>query len=76
MTAHEQDDRRVKFTYQENGAKDIRANFDFYPTIAALVDGPIPEHCDGVDLFPYLKGERTGEMTGHVPLHKKADYLT
>ena len=39
------------------------ANFDFYSTIAALSGGPIPEHCDGVDLFPYLKGEKTGD--GH-----------
>jgi arylsulfatase A-like enzyme len=37
------------------------ANFDFYSTIAALAGKPIPEHCDGVDLFPVLKGERTGE---------------
>lgn len=37
------------------------ANFDFYSTIAALAGGPIPEHCDGVDLFPYLTGERTGD---------------
>jgi arylsulfatase A-like enzyme len=37
------------------------ANFDFYSTIAALAGQPIPEHCDGVDLFPYLKGERTGD---------------
>ena len=36
------------------------ANFDFYSTIAALAGKPIPEHCDGVDLFPFLKGERTG----------------
>ena len=26
VTAHEQDDRRVKFTFQENGAKVVRAN--------------------------------------------------
>ena len=37
------------------------ANFDFYSTIAALAGKPVPEHCDGVDLFPLLKGERTGE---------------
>jgi arylsulfatase A-like enzyme len=37
------------------------ANFDFYSTIAALAGGPIPAHCDGVDLFPYLKGERTDD---------------
>lgn len=37
------------------------ANFDFYSTIAALAGEPIPEHCDGVDLFPYLKGEKNGD---------------
>ena len=37
------------------------ANFDFYSTIAALAGQPIPEHCDGVDLFPYLKGEQTAD---------------
>ena len=36
------------------------ANFDFYSTIAALSGQKIPKHCDGVDLFPYLKGERSG----------------
>ncbi|MGI9241907.1 MAG: sulfatase family protein [Verrucomicrobiales bacterium] len=36
------------------------ANFDFYSTIAALTGQAIPDHCDGVDLFPYLKGERAG----------------
>lgn len=37
------------------------ANFDFYSTIAALADQPIPDHCDGVDLFPILKGEGNGD---------------
>jgi len=37
------------------------ANFDFYSTIAALTGRTIPEHCDGVDLIPYLKGERTDD---------------
>ena len=36
------------------------ANFDFYSTIAALSGQKIPKHCDGVDLFPYLKGVRSG----------------
>ena len=40
---------------------DLVANFDFYSTIAALVGQPIPEHCDGVDLFPYLTGEKKGD---------------
>lgn len=37
------------------------ANFDFYSTIAAIAGQPIPKHCDGVDLIPYLKGDRTGD---------------
>jgi arylsulfatase A-like enzyme len=37
------------------------ANFDFYSTIAALAGPKIPAHCDGVDLIPYLRGDRTGE---------------
>ena len=37
------------------------ANFDFYSTIAALTGLEIPDHCDGVDLFQYLRGEKTGE---------------
>ena len=36
------------------------ANFDFYSTIASLTTKTIPKHCDGVDLFPYLSGKRTG----------------
>jgi arylsulfatase A-like enzyme len=36
------------------------ANFDFYSTITSLAAQAIPNHCDGVDLVPYLTGERTG----------------
>jgi arylsulfatase A-like enzyme len=36
------------------------ANFDFYSTIAARSGQSMPAHCDGVDLFPYLNGKRTG----------------
>ena len=35
------------------------ANFDFYSTIAQLTTGHIPQHCDGVDLLPYLNGKET-----------------
>lgn len=38
----------------------LMANYDFYATIASLAGQTIPKHCDGVDLFPYLTGERTG----------------
>lgn len=39
----------------------LMANFDFYSTIASLAGQEIPGHCDGVDLIPYLTGERTGD---------------
>ncbi len=37
------------------------ANFDFYSTIASLTTQTVPQHCDGVDLFPYLCGEQSGD---------------
>ena len=43
---------------QYNG---LIANFDFYSTITSLTSHTIPTHCDGVDLFPYLKGKRGGD---------------
>jgi len=39
----------------------LMANFDFYSTITSLAGLPIPNHCDGVDLIPYLTGERTDD---------------
>lgn len=42
------------------------ANFDFYPTITSLTCGTIPEHCDGVDLLPYLQGKHTGPARTHL----------
>jgi arylsulfatase A-like enzyme len=37
------------------------ANFDFYSTIASVAGLTIPEHCDGVDLIPYINGKNEGE---------------
>ena len=37
------------------------ANFDFYSTIASVSGLPIPKHCDGVDLIPYINGKKKGE---------------
>jgi arylsulfatase A-like enzyme len=37
------------------------ANFDFYSTITTVASQTIPNHCDGVDLVPYLMGERAGD---------------
>jgi arylsulfatase A-like enzyme len=42
------------------------ANFDFYSTIAAVAGLEIPEHCDGVDLVPFLTGEKTGDAHKHL----------
>ena len=37
------------------------ANFDFYSTIASVAGLPIPKHCDGVNLIPYITGENKEE---------------
>ena len=37
------------------------ANFDFYSTITQLATNSIPEHCDGVDLFPFLGSDHLGD---------------
>ena len=34
---------------------------DFFATIAAAIRKPAPKHLDGVDLLPYLKGDRKGD---------------
>jgi len=33
------------------------ANFDFYSTITSVTNQTLPEHCDGVNLVPYLIGD-------------------
>ncbi|MEL0118365.1 MAG: sulfatase-like hydrolase/transferase [Opitutae bacterium] len=37
------------------------ANFDFYSTIAATIGLPIPKHCDGVNLLPFLNDKKKGD---------------
>ena len=49
------------------------ANFDFYSTITSLTCQAVPDHCDGVDLVPYLSGEKTGPA--HEYLFDLTDYL-
>ncbi|MEM1222080.1 MAG: sulfatase-like hydrolase/transferase [Verrucomicrobiota bacterium] len=44
----------------------MTATIDFYATIAALAGATNPEHLDGVDLFPYLKGEKSGDAHEHI----------
>ena len=43
---------------QYNG---LMANFDFYSTITSLTTNTIPEHCDGVNLLPFLQGEKNND---------------
>ncbi|MEO0416159.1 MAG: sulfatase-like hydrolase/transferase, partial [Verrucomicrobiota bacterium] len=40
----------------------MMANWDFYSTIATLTCQTIPEHCDGKDIFPWLTGEKQGDV--------------
>jgi arylsulfatase A-like enzyme len=40
--------------------KGLIANFDFYSTVAGLVGKAAPPHCDGVNLLPFLRGEKKG----------------
>jgi len=39
----------------------IMASFDFYATAAAVAGKTFPERCDGVNLIPYLTGEKQGD---------------
>jgi arylsulfatase A-like enzyme len=39
----------------------IMCTLDFYATAAAVAGKPLPERCDGVDLLPYLLGDKTGD---------------
>ena len=41
--------------------RDLSPTLIFYSTIAALAGQSIPQHCDGVDLLPFLKGENLGD---------------
>jgi arylsulfatase A-like enzyme len=39
----------------------IMATIDFYATVAAVAGKEAPERCDGVNLMPYLSGEKEGD---------------
>lgn len=39
----------------------LSCTLDFFTTIAAAIGKPGPKHLDGVDLVPYLRGEKTGD---------------
>jgi arylsulfatase A-like enzyme len=39
----------------------LSCTLDFYTTMAAAIGKPAPKHLDGVNLLPYLKGEKTDD---------------
>jgi arylsulfatase A-like enzyme len=39
----------------------LSCTLDFFATIAATIGKPAPRHLDGVDLLPYLKGDKKGD---------------
>jgi len=39
----------------------LMCTLDFYATAAALTDKALPARCDGVNLLPYLRGDKTGD---------------
>ena len=38
-------------------------------TMAAAIGKPLPERCDGVNLLPYLKGEKQGDAHEYIFWH-------
>ncbi|MEM7601432.1 MAG: sulfatase-like hydrolase/transferase [Verrucomicrobiota bacterium] len=47
----------------------IMATFDFYATIAAAIEQPLPERNDGKNLVPFLTGEKTGDVHEYLFWH-------
>ena len=39
---------------------------DFYATMLAAANLPVPEHIDGVDLMPYLTGKKKGDVHEYI----------
>ena len=44
----------------------LTCTFDFFTTIAAAAKIPAPKHLDGVDLIPFLRGEKQGDPHEYV----------
>jgi arylsulfatase A-like enzyme len=40
----------------------LMCTMDFYATAAAIAGKPLPKRCEGKDLLPYLRGEKTGDV--------------
>jgi len=44
----------------------LMCTMDFYATAAAVTGRPLPKQCDGKNLLPYLRGEKTGDAHGEL----------
>ena len=47
----------------------MMGTIDFYATIAAAAGQPLPDRCDGENLLPYLKGEKSGDVHEYIFWH-------
>jgi arylsulfatase A-like enzyme len=44
----------------------LACTLDFYATILAAANLPVPAHIDGVDLMPYLTGKKKGDVHEYI----------
>jgi arylsulfatase A-like enzyme len=47
----------------------LMCTMDFYATAAVVAGKPLPKRCEGKDLLPYFKGEKTGEVHEEIYWH-------
>ncbi|MFC1806590.1 sulfatase [Planctomycetota bacterium] len=47
----------------------LMCTMDFYATSAAVAGKPLPKRCEGKDLLPYLRGEKTGDVHEELYWH-------
>lgn len=47
----------------------LMCTLDFYATAAAAAGKPLPERCEGIDLLPYLTGEKKGDAHEELYWH-------
>jgi len=49
----------------------MMCTFDFYPTMLAAANIPLPPHLDGVDVMPWLSGKKKGDVRDYVYWYNK-----
>ena len=47
----------------------LMCTMDFYATAAAVAGKPLPKRCEGKNLLPYLRGEKTGDVHEELYWH-------